>query len=111
MKTKTAPTTATIVGKRKDEADYIKEYPHIVKGSLRYDAKLLKQVVTIKTIGINGKFDGDTREIATSDLHHTRHTEDVAKQVRLSKIRESRKARREAAPKKTVSKKLAAAKA
>lgn len=85
-------------GKRKEEEHYTKRYPHIVKGSLHFDKKHAKQVVTIKTVDANGKPDGNTREIATSDLHHTRHTEEVAKEVRLAKIRASRKARK--APKK-----------
>lgn len=105
MKSTTKATTTN--GKRKDEAYYVKQYPHIVKGSLRFDKKHAKQMVTIKTVDANGKLDGNTRDVATSDLHHTIHTEEVAKEVRLSKIRASRKARKDKKP----SKKLAAAKA
>lgn len=63
------------------EADLIaKGHTHIILGTLRYDAFSNKNKVTIRTRGIDGEFDGNTREIATSDLHQTfwtRETKDL----------------------------------
>lgn len=55
-----------------NEQDLIaKGHTHIILGTLRYDAFSNKNKVTIRTRGIDGEFDGNTREIATSDLHQT----------------------------------------
>ena len=83
---------------RVDEAALIKKYKHIVPGSLKFSKVNNKQQVTINTFGINGKPDGNTRVIFTSDLFHVRHTKEVAKEVRLAKIRANRQAKAAARP-------------
>lgn len=96
---------------RADEATLIKKYKHIVPGSLRFSKATNKQMVTINTTGIDGKPDGQTREIATSDLFHVRHTKVVAKEIRLAKIRKNRQAKAKAAGKTVKAKKVVAVKA
>jgi len=46
--------------------------------TLEYDAALRRQMVTIKTVDEDGKTDGNTRRVATSDLQHVRHTKEVS---------------------------------
>ena len=53
--------------------------------TLRFDEKLKRQCVIISTVDENGKADDNTREVATSDLQHVRHT------VELSKILKSKR--------------------
>lgn len=63
---------------RLTEADLLaKGHSHIVEGSLRYDPQVNKQKVTINTRNAEGAFDGQTREIATSDLHQCYWTVEV----------------------------------
>jgi hypothetical protein len=50
--------------------------------SLRFNDDLKRQVVTIKTVDENGKLDGNMREVATSDLQHIQHTEDLSKSLK-----------------------------
>jgi len=64
--------------------------------TLRYDDKMRRQMVTIKTVGIDGKLDGKTLELATSDLHHVKHQKDVAREIRLARQREMRRKRSQA---------------
>jgi hypothetical protein len=46
-------------------------------------------LVTINTRGMDGEFDGNTREVATSDVHQVHHTEGVDKE--LGKQRDAEK--------------------
>lgn len=84
---------------RVDEAALCKKYKHIVPGSLRFSKANNKQMVTINTVGIDGKPDGNTRDVFTSDVFHVRHTKEVAKEIRLAKIRKNRHAKAKAAAK------------
>lgn len=73
---------------------------NIVEGSLRYEETghhANKQTVEINTIGLDGKPDGQTRRVATSDLHQVHHTEATAAELKKAKRRENAKRRREAA--------------
>lgn len=94
MSTNNTPTT-----KRLDEASLLAKHPHIVEGSLRYDAMANKQKVTIQTRGIDGTFDGNTREIATSDLHQTFWTQET--KDALDRAKRNAKARGKRATRKT----------
>lgn len=67
------------------------KHSHIVRGSLRYDAAANKQKVTIWTRDEHGIFDGDSREIATSDLHQTFWTQ--ATKDRMDRAKRNAKAR------------------
>lgn len=81
----------------------------IVAGSIRYGKGRLanKLVVKINTRGIDGKFNGKTRVVATSDLHQTDHTEEDAKILRAERRNERARAKRAAAAAKKKSKKAA----
>jgi hypothetical protein len=71
---------------------------NIVEGSLRFEETghhANKQTVEIKTVGVDGKPDGNTRRVATSDLHQVHSTEAVAEELKKAKRREAAKARRE----------------
>ena len=73
---------------------------NIVEGSLRYEeagAHAHKQTVLIRTIGLDGKPDGQERRVATSDLHQVHNTVEVAEELKKAKRRAAAKARREAA--------------
>lgn len=85
--------------KRLTEADIIaKGHTHIVPDSLRYDTARNKQMVTINTVDANGVFDGNTREIATSDLHQCFTTE--ATKNAMDKIKRNVKAKNKRAARK-----------
>lgn len=73
---------------------------NIVPNSLRYDEEGVharKQTVEIYTIGLDGQLDGNTRRIATSDLHQVFFTEEVAKERKKQNRAARSKARRAAA--------------
>jgi hypothetical protein len=73
---------------------------NIVPNSLRYEEEGVharKQTVEIYTIGLDGQLDGNTRRIATSDLHQVFSTEEVAKERKKANRAARAKARREAA--------------
>lgn len=59
-----------------------------------YQSHANRQVVLIRTVDKDNHRDGNTRWISTSDLHHAIHTEEVAKEVRLAKIRARRAEKR-----------------
>ena len=81
--------------KRLVEADLIaKGHTHIVPGSLRFDTDANKQKVTINTVDENGIPDGNTREIATSDLHQCRTTVETKERMDRAKANEKAKAKR-----------------
>lgn len=52
--------------------------------TLRFDEKTNRQYITINTVDENGKLDNNTREVATSDLHHTniRHTKEISDAIK-----------------------------
>lgn len=59
------------MSKRYTETEIAATWTHFVDGSLQFETEGLhanKQTVEIKTRGIDGELDGDTRRIATSDL-------------------------------------------
>lgn len=77
--TKTSKTTEA---GRLTEADLIaRGYKHIVRGTLRFDNHLNKQIVKIRTFGADGKYDGKTRWVATSDLHQCAWTENGKREI------------------------------
>ncbi len=51
----------------------------IVAGTVSYDETAKKYRVTIRTIGIDGAFDGNTRNIYTSDVFQVHHVEGLKK--------------------------------
>jgi len=57
----------------------------------RYGKKIM---VTINTRGLDGEFDGGTREVATSDVHQVHHNDEVAAQLRKQRAAEKRAAKR-----------------
>lgn len=76
----------------------------IVKGSVRradkknkdeakYGNKLL---VTINTIGVDGKPDGKTLTVATSDVHQVKHTPEVKAALQKAQREEAKKDKAEA---------------
>lgn len=71
-------------------------HSHVVDGSVRFDTTRNKQVCTIKTRGIDGQFDGNTRELATSDLHQTFWTVETKKALDKLKAKAKRANKRAA---------------
>jgi hypothetical protein len=71
-----------------------KGHSHIVPGTLRWNPEQSKQVVTINTFGLDGKPDGNTREVATSDLHQCRMTAETKRAYDRIKLSEKAKAKR-----------------
>ena len=57
----------------------------ILWNTLCFDENLKRQVITINTVDENDEPDGNTRTIATSDLHHVKHTKEVSEKVRKIK--------------------------
>jgi len=103
---KTNDTTANVEAAKivGIEAQLVAKYgDKIVPGSVRrapegskYGRKML---VDIKTRGLDGKYDGNTRTVATSDVFQVHHTEEVAvemKKVRAAEKRAQKRAKREA---------------
>ena len=52
-----------------------------------------KFTVEINTVGLDGKPDGNTRRVATSDVFQVSHTDEVAKQLRKQALRDKRHAK------------------
>ena len=52
----------------------------------------LKMLVTINTRGLDGEFDGSTREIASSDVFQVHHTPEVAAEMRKQRAADKRAA-------------------
>ena len=63
------------------EAKLLAQWPHVVPGSLVWDEIANKQSVTIRTFGLNGQPDGNTRAVYTSDLFQTFFTFEVKGQL------------------------------
>lgn len=53
------------------EALVLYKHPHVIPGTMKLDADAGKMKVQIQTFGLDGKYDGDKRRVATSDLHQT----------------------------------------
>jgi hypothetical protein len=73
---------------------------NIVPGSARFETEgshANKQTVLIKTVGADGKPDGEERRVATSDLHQVHHQPAVAEELKKANRRAKAKARREKA--------------
>ena len=66
---------------------------HVIEGSVRFDPIRNKQICEIRTRGIDGQFDGNTRTLATSDLHQTFWTVEVKKALDKLKAKAKRSAR------------------
>lgn len=85
-----------VADRRAKEAELIKKYPQIVPGSLRFEddpksTHYNKQVVTVKTrVTPTGKFDGGTRELATSDCWQVWGTPEAMHAYRLACEQEKR---------------------
>jgi hypothetical protein len=69
---------------------------HVIEGSVRFDTIRNKQICEIRTRGVDGMFDGNTRTLATSDLHQTFWTVETKKELDRLKA----KARRASKPRK-----------
>lgn len=72
------------------EEELIAKYgERIVRGTLRRDnTGSQKMVVTIRTLAADEKtFDGNTRDVYTSDVFQVKHTEEVQKAIRNSRRR------------------------
>lgn len=90
-------TIKTKTVSRLTEADLLaKGHTHIVAGSLTYDAVANKQRITINTFGADGLPDGNTREIATSDLFQCRTTVETKEAMDKAKRSVKGKAKRAA---------------
>jgi hypothetical protein len=53
-----------------------------------------KMLVDIRTRGLDGEYDGNTRTVATSDVFQVHHTDEVAKELRKQRMAEKRAARK-----------------
>ena len=72
----------------------------IVPGSAERDPKSNKVTVLINTRGVDGEYDGNTRRVATSDVHQVHHLPEVKKALDRAKAKTknpSRAAKLEAA--------------
>lgn len=74
----------------KSESEIRNTHPHVIEGSVRYCPILNKQLCVIKTRGLDGGYDGNTRQLATSDLHQTFWTPEVKKQLDRTKAKAKR---------------------
>ena len=100
MSNETNTNTTTEADKlQKIEQSLIDRYgDKIVKGSVRrapkdseYGTKVL---VDIRTVGLDGQFDGNTRTVATSDVWQVHHTEEVTRELRKQRAAEKRAAKK-----------------
>lgn len=102
--TKAAREAAEKAKLAKVEADLVTKYgDKIVEGSVRrapegskYGTKCL---VTIRTRGLDGKYDGQTREIATSDVFQVHHMPEVKAELKKLAAKEKREAKKAEAAK------------
>lgn len=84
------------------EANLVEKHgSKIVVGSVRrapagskYGSKMM---VTINTVGVDGTPDGQTREVATSDVHQVHHTDEVRKELAKQRAADKRAAAKPAA--------------
>jgi hypothetical protein len=73
-----------------NEATIRTAHPHVIEGTVTFDPIRNKQICVIKTRGIDGQFDGNTRTLATSDLHQTFWTVEVKKALDKAKNKANR---------------------
>ncbi len=59
----------------------------IVPGSAERDPKSNKVTVLINTRGVDGEYDGNTRRVATSDVHQVHHLPEVKKALDRAKAK------------------------
>jgi len=64
----------------------------IVPGTTRRDPTSTKMLVTVRTMGLDGKMDGGTREVRTSDIFQCLHQEGVKKSLKTKKSDDKAKA-------------------
>ena len=72
----------------------------IVAGSAERDTASNKITVLIRTRGLDGEYDGNTRRVATSDVHQVHHMPEVKKEMDRARAKErtpNRQAKLEAA--------------
>lgn len=74
----------------KTEAQILSSHPHVIAGTVRFDAIRNKQICEINTRGIDGSFDGNIRTLATSDLHQTFWTVETKKALDRIKAKSRR---------------------
>ena len=73
-----------------------KSFQKVIPGSIKrgtgsYEGKL---VIKINTVGIDGKPDGNTRLVATSDVHEVQHTKEVVELLRRQRRNERARVKR-----------------
>lgn len=78
---KLAQAEATAIAKHGDK---------IVVGSAQRDQASNKVTVLINTRGVDGEYDGNTRRVATSDVHQVHHTPEVKKALDRDRARAKR---------------------
>jgi hypothetical protein len=78
---KLAQAEATAIAKHGDK---------IVVGSAERDPASNKVTVLINTRGVDGEYDGNTRRVATSDVHQVHHTPEVKKVLDRDRARAKR---------------------
>jgi DNA gyrase/topoisomerase IV subunit B len=66
---------------------------HVIEGTVTFDPIRNKQICVINTRGVDGQFDGNTRTLATSDLHQTFWTVEVKKELDRLKAKARRASR------------------
>jgi hypothetical protein len=81
----------------KSETEIRSSHPHVIEGTVRFDPIRNKQICEIRTRGIDGMFDGNTRTLATSDLHQTFWTVEVKKALDAIKAKAKRASKPKAA--------------
>lgn len=58
--------------------------------TIEYDADLRRQFVVINTVGEDGKLDGKTRRVATSDLQHVKHSKETSDAIKRKRNNQKR---------------------
>jgi len=86
---------ARIEERVKSNKDYKGALPANVQwDTLEYDETMRRQFVTISTVGEDGKPDGNSRRVATSDLQHVRHTKELSDSLKRKRNNEKRAEKR-----------------
>lgn len=88
-----APITPDLEALKLAQAEAVAIAKHgdkIVAGSAQRDQASNKVTVLIRTRGVDGEYDGNTRRVATSDVHQVNHMPDVKKVLDRAKARSAR---------------------
>lgn len=88
-----APTTTDLEALKLAQAEATAIAKHgdkIVPGSAERDPASNKVTVLINTRGVDGEYDGNTRRVATSDVHQVHHTPEVKKVLDRDRARTKR---------------------